>query len=110
MYSAPGIRPSPEFDKAMAKISSEPNPEVALLVMTAAVDALLRQCPKATKLETEFISSLEDVDPTSERSIYNHYGFVRVVVSAETPEGQMIELNGQYDTQASKLAYFDLKQ
>ena len=110
MYSAPGVRPSPEFDETMAKISSEPNPEIALMVKAAAVDALLRQCPNATKLEVELISSLEDVDPTSERSIYNHYGFVRVAVRAKMPEGQMIELNGQYDTRASKLAYFDLKQ
>ena len=70
------IRTSPNFDGTMGTTSTEANPEVGQAIKTQAAQALQNAAPSASNFQIKFESDLEGVDPTSERAIYNHYGFV----------------------------------
>ena len=110
MNTAPIIRSSPNFDGTIGTTSTEPNPELGKVIKQSAAKALLKEVPSVSNLQVKLASDLEGVDPTSERSIYNHYGFVNVVATGTTCAGNKVELEGQYDTNQMKLMFTELKR
>lgn len=110
MNTAPIIRSSPDFNGTIGTTSTAPNPEVGLVIKTAAVKALRQAAPSVTNIRVKLVSDLEGVDPTSERAIYNHFGFVNVVAQGTTCAGNTIKLNGEYDTNQWKLMFTDIER
>ena len=104
------IRTSPTFDGTAGSTSSQPNPELGLVIKTAAAKALLKAAPSASNIQVTLKSTLDGVDPTSERAIYDHFGFVEVSAKATTCAGSVIELSGEFDTNAGKLITVDIKR
>ena len=105
MNTAPIIRTSPNFDGTIGTTSTEPNPELGYMIKTAVAKELLNAAPSATNIKVELVTDLEGVHPTSERSIYNHFGFVQVEASATTRAGNTITLDANFDTNMGKLMF-----
>ena len=110
MNTAPIIRTSPNFNGTMGTTSTEPNPEVGQVIKMAAAKELLKAAPSASNIQVKLITDLEGVDPTSERAIYNHFGFVEVEATATTCAGNTIKLHGEYDTNQWKLMFTEIER
>ena len=110
MNTAPIIRTSPNFDGTIGTTSTEPNPELGFMIKTAVAKELLKSAPSAKDIQIKLLTDLDGVHPTSERSIYNHYGFVQVEASATTCAGNTINLEGNFDTNAGKLMFVDIQR
>ena len=109
MYSEPIKHKSAELDQALGAICSEPNPELEEAVKTAARGVLLDEFPTALNIEFEFISTLDGASPSSERAVFNHYGFVVFLVKAHTHAGKVIHFSGQYDTNLREVSFSNIK-
>ena len=110
MNAAAVIRTSPNFDGTIGTTSTEPNPELGYMIKTAVAKEFTKAAPSAKNMQVKLLTDLDDVHPTSERSIYNHYGFVQVEASATTCAGNTITLKGNYDTNMGKLMMVDIQR
>ena len=110
MNTASIIRTSPNFDGTIGTTSTEPNPELGYMIKTAAAKELLKAAPSAKDIQVQLHTDLDGVHPTSERSIYNHFGFVQVEASATTCAGNTITLKGNFDTNMGKLMMVDIER
>ena len=108
--AAPAIRTSPTFDGTFGTTSTEPNPELGQFIKMTAAKALKKAVPSATNFQVKFTNDLDGVDPTSERSIYNHYGYVSVTATAQTCAGNTVTLTGEFYTHSSELQMVDIKR
>ncbi|SVE07344.1 uncharacterized protein METZ01_LOCUS460198 [marine metagenome] len=104
------IRTSPNFDGTMGTTSTEPNPELGVAIKSQAVKALLAAAPSASNIQISLSNDLDGVHPTSERSIYNHYGFVAVTATATTCAGNTVTLNGQFNANQGELQMVDIER
>jgi len=102
------IRTNPNFDGTMGTTSTEANPEVETAIKVAVEKALEAKVAGATDIQVVLTSTLADVDPTSERAIYNHYGFVAVTATGRTSAGEAITLNGEYYVSSGELSMVEI--
>jgi len=110
MNTASIIRTSPDFDGTIGTTSTEPNPELGFVIKTAVANELLKAAPSAKDIQVKLLTDLDGVHPTSERSIYNHFGFVQIEASATTCAGNTIKLDANFDTNTNKLMFVDIQR
>ena len=82
------------------------NPHVKVEV----VRALLKACPSAQDIKVELVSTIPGVDATSERAIYDHYGFIQIQATAKTCAGNLVWVNGEYNVHSGKLMALDIQR
>ena len=58
----------------------------------------------------KLLTDLDGVHPTSERSIYNHYGFVAVTATATTCAGNTVTLDAQFNANQGELQMVDIQR
>ena len=104
------FRTNPNFDGTAASTLKEANPDLGYKVKTDVIRALLKACPSAHSIKVELVSTLPGVDATSERAIYDHYGFIQVQATATTCAGNMIWVDGEYNVQSGKLLPLTIKR
>jgi len=104
------IRTNPTFDGTFSTTSTEANPELGKFIKMTAATALQKAVPNAKNFQVTLTNDLEGIDPTSERSIYNHYGFVSVTATAQTCAGNTVTLNGEFYTHSNELQMVDIKR
>jgi hypothetical protein len=104
------IRTSPTFDGTFSTTSVEANPELGQFIKASAAKALQKAAPSASNFQVKLSNDLDGVAPTSERSIYNHYGFVSVTATATTCAGNTVTLTGEFNTQGNELQMVDIKR
>ena len=104
------IRTSPNFDGTMGTTSTEANPELGQAIKSQAVQALQKAAPSASNFQVKLSTDLEGVDPTSERAIYNRYGFVQVTAQATTCAGNTISLSGEFNVNQGELQMVDVQR
>ena len=74
---------NPAFDGTAASTRSEANPDLGYHVKVEVVRAPLKACPSAQDIKVELVSTIPGVDATSERAIYDHYGFIQIQATAK---------------------------
>jgi len=102
------IRTNPSFNGTMGTTSTEANPEVETAIKVAVEKALEAKIAGTIDIQVVLTSTLADVDPTSERAIYNHYGFVAVTATGKTSDGAGISLNGEYYVSSGELSMVEI--
>ena len=101
---------NPAFDGTAASTRSEANPDLGYHVKVEVVRALLRACPSAQDIKVELVSTIPGVDATSERAIYDHYGFIQIQATAKTCAGNLIWVDGEYNVHSGKLMALDIQR
>ena len=85
---------SPNFNGRMASTSIEANPQRGRDLQRAIAEAFRKENPSVSTLAIKLISTTEGVPATSDRNIYNHYGFVDFKATGITRSGSQIKFNG----------------
>ena len=101
---------NPTFNGTAGSTRREANPDLGYQVKVEVVKALLKACPSAHDIKVELVSTIPGVDATSERAIYDHYGFIQVQATAKTCAGSLIWVDGEYNVQTGQLMALDIQR
>lgn len=101
---------NPTFDGTTASTRRDANSDLGYQVKVEVVRALLKACPSAHDIQVELVSTIPGVDATSERAIYDHYGFIQVQATAKTCAGSLIWIDGEYNVHSGKLMALDIQR
>lgn len=97
---------NPAFDGTAGSTTADANPELASAIKMAAAAALKAEVPSASNIRIQLSSTAEGVPPTSERALYDHFGFVDVSAKACTRAGS-IAMEGKYNANTGELMFVD---
>ena len=97
---------NPAFDGTAGSTTTDANPALASAIKMAAAAALKTEVPSASNIRIQLSSTAEGVPPTSERALYDHFGFVDVNAMASTRAGS-IAMEGRYNTNSGELMFVD---
>ena len=91
------------LDQTMDKASTAPNATLTRRITRSVIMELKKQVVGVHSFRVHIYSHLPDVDPTSERAIFNHYGRIPVQGRAMTPYEREVCLVAEYDVSAGEL-------
>ena len=85
---------SPSFDGTMSTTSVEANPTLGRKLQYAIAKAFRKDNPSVNTVAVKLISTTDGAPATSDRNVYNHYGFVDFKATGVTRSGAPIQFSG----------------
>ena len=85
---------SPTFDGTMSSTSTEGNPELGRKLQCAIAEAFRKDHPSVSTVAIKLISTTDGAPATSDRNVYNHFGFVDFNATGITRSGAKVAFSG----------------
>ena len=85
---------SPAFDGTISTTSVDANPTLGRKLQCDIAKAFRKDYPSVNTVAVKLISTTEDAPATSDRNVYNHFGFVDFRATGITRSGAQVQFNG----------------
>ena len=108
MQVSGSIHSNPNLDGTIATKTTTPDLFLETKIKNEAVTQFKATVPGLTNIRVMLSTPSTEWHPTSERSIYNHYGYVGVEAAGIDGQGKTVNFDAKYYVHSSELCFVNV--
>jgi len=109
MNFSASIHSNPMIGGTIGTTTTNPDPALETKIKNDAVTLFKAKVPGLTNIRVMLSTLSTEWHPTSERAIYNHYGYVGVEATGINSEGKNVNFDAKYYVHSSELQFVNVK-